>query len=182
MRQHLPRAVTSGTAHPVVSSRRWAGGDGGRGGFTLAEVLVASVIAAVIAGGTMMAFVAADKMMRTRTNPALAEAAAYGQQTMERYRNKIRCGPAEIPDLPDWFDTVTCAPTANLPTTWTNDPITTQVGNTGSESISKLGGLKRCYQVVQNKKCGTGDPLVADCYSLEARVCWDNDAVCPCPP
>lgn len=178
-------------------------------GFTLAEVLIAAVIAAVIAGGTMMAFIVANNMMRTRTNPAHAEAAAYGQQTAENFRNMISCGSTwfRCPDTDQ--DPLTYTPLAacctaagqdpattclrcsrkpadgtyldGMPTTWTNDPIpiVAELRDPGTESITTLGGVERCYQVVPRVNCVAGAG-VPDCYELQVRVCWDNDVNCPC--
>ncbi|MBI2495741.1 MAG: prepilin-type N-terminal cleavage/methylation domain-containing protein [Candidatus Omnitrophica bacterium] len=145
---------------------------GGRGragkaaGFSLVEVLVASVIGTVVVGGSMMAFVAASRMMQTQNTPAFAEAAGYAQQTLEKYRNMIAC------DSP-WFNPATCAP---LPlNTWTEDSLPLP-GSGGTESFLS-SGVKRCYQVTPQDCDGTGG--VGDCLKVEAQVCW-NGASCSC--
>ena len=74
-------------------------------GVTLAEVLVSAVVVAVLAGGTLLAFVSAVRI--SQRVPSTVEATSYAQQTLERYRNLIACDSA-------WFNPATCLP-AGLP-------------------------------------------------------------------
>ena len=139
----------------------------GIGGFSLLEVLVASVITLVVVVGTAAAFVTAARMTRAQSNTGNIEAAGYARETVERFRNMIAC------DSP-WFDPATCAPTS-IPAGWQPDPLP---GAAGSESILATGML-RCYRVTQQDCDGVGG--VGDCLAVEARVCWNNDlANCPC--
>lgn len=145
-------------------------------GFTLVEVLVSSVIASVIAGGTLMAFVTAMRINHAHSNPAMAEASGFAQQTLESLRNNVAADSA-------WFST-----TAG--TGWNTDALP---GGGGSESIqSKGAGAKRCYRVTKEDCDGDtlvdGDPdpgppptTERDCYAVSAHVCWDNLAGCQCP-
>ena len=74
-------------------------------GFTMTEVLIASVIVSVVTVGGLMARVSASQIMRSQRSTSFAEASGYAQQTAERFHNSIACGegnPAE------WFDAVTC--------------------------------------------------------------------------
>ncbi|MBI3330930.1 MAG: prepilin-type N-terminal cleavage/methylation domain-containing protein [Candidatus Omnitrophica bacterium] len=137
-------------------------------GFTLAEVLVASVITAVVAGGTATAFVAAARMTRAQSNPGTAEASVYARQTAERFRNRMAC------DDP-WFDAA-CQPT-NIPSGWNADPLPSPTA-AGSESVLKTGA-RRCYRITP-QECD-GAPPSGDCLGVEVRVCWNNDFTnCPC--
>jgi len=131
----------------------------------LSEVLIASLIVALIAAGTMMAFVAAARMTRAQSNPGVSEATGYVRETAEKFRNYIAC-------TPPWFDTA-CAPT--LPGGWQADPL--PVGG-GSNSILSTPS-RRCYQVTPQDCDGVGG--VGDCFAIEVRMCWNNDFTnCPC--
>ena len=136
----------------------------GERGFTILEVMIASVIAGVVAAGTLMSFVAAGRMMDVRNNMSTVEATTLGQDSMEHFRNHIACQPP-------WFD-VNC--TYIWPAGWFLDPF---IGGGGSESI--LGAAaRRCYQVTSND-CGTGIPN--SCFIVDVRVCWTGDLVGACP-
>ena len=127
-------------------------------GLTLIEVLASAVIASVVAGGTMMAFITAARIQALQTNPHLAEADGLAEQTAERLRNLVAA------DL-------------TLPTGgWQSDPIS----GGGTESISAMGAVRR-YRITPSD-CD-GDGIVAgggeqDCYAVNVRVCWDGT---PCP-
>lgn len=153
----------------AMKSVRWW--EGTRCGFTMVEILAAAVVAAVIAGGSMLAFVAASRMMRLGDTPAVAEASGYAQQTIERFRNMIAC------DSP-WFLAGTCAPRPNppnldgMPTGWVADPLPAAAAG-DTESILNFGA-RRCYRVAP-RVCATTD----DCFEIEVKVCW-NTSPCPC--
>ena len=140
---------------------------GGADGFSLVEVIIASLIASVVAVGTMSAFVAASQMTRAQSHVGTVEAVGYARQTAERFRNMIAC------DSP-WFNPATCAPT-NIPSGWQTDPLP---GAAGSESILATG-MKRCYRVTQQDCDGVGG--AGDCLGVEVVVCWNNDPACVCP-
>jgi len=141
-------------------------------GFTLLEVLVASVIAAVIAGGTMMAFVTAARIGSQQSNPMMAEASGYAQQTLERFRNRVA---ANSP----W-------PASEADGVWRTDALPAAGG---TESMLNIGGVvaRRCYRVTPEDCDGDGlraDPVTPgeqDCYAVDAKVCWRDLAGCPCP-
>ena len=140
-------------------------------GFTLAEVLVASVITAVVAGGTATAFVAAARMTRAQSNPGTAEASVYARETAERFRNRMACDGG-------WFTAdAACTPTPAIPVSWTADPLPSPTA-AGSESVLKTGA-RRCYRITP-AECD-GVPPSGDCLGVEVRVCWNNDFTnCPC--
>ena len=142
-------------------------------GFTLTEVLVAALVGAVVTWGTASAFLAAARMMQTQNNSALAEAASYAQQTLERKRNMIAC------DAP-WFNPATCAPT--LPIGWQDDAFRDADGNPyagGTESILNRGAQRR-YCVTPANCDGVPDPPgEGDCFRVEVRVCWAGGTPCP---
>ena len=137
-------------------------------GFSLMEVIMASVIATVFTGGTMAAFVTAARITRAQGNTGTLEAAGYARETVERFRSMVAC------DSP-WFDAA-CNPTGIPgPGVWVSDPLPVAAG---SESLL-ASGMKRCYQVTQ-QDCDE-DLVPGDCLAIETRVCWNNDFVnCPC--
>ena len=133
----------------------------GGAGFAMVEVLVASLVASVVAGGTMMAFVAAARMMRTQDNPKLAEANNCAAQTIERFRNHVAADDTWLND--------------QVALGWQADALTDAVSGCGggTESIQTLGTAKRCYRVSPSPACGP------QCYQLDVKVCWGPTA-CPC--
>ncbi len=143
-----------------------------RRGFTLIEVMIASVITSLVAAGTFMAFVAAARMNREQNNPQAAEAAGYAQQTIERFRSLIACSPADIPASP-WFDP-NC--NATLPVGWQNDALPPGGPGAGSESLLNTPNPLRRYCVTAADCDGVGG--VGDCYSIQVKVCWKG-IVCP---
>ncbi len=162
---------------------------GGRGGFTLVEVLAASAIGAVVTGGTLMAFVTAARLTAERDDPSIVEASGFAQQTIERFRNRIAC------DDVVWFD-ASCQPLdipgriQSAPGAWTPDPFVNSGGGNyplGSLSILDVDGdgaydaaARRCYRAWQ-VDCD-GDGTDGDCYAFEAQVCWRDATGCTCPP
>jgi Tfp pilus assembly protein PilV len=147
-----------------------------KGGVTLVEILIALLALAMIGIGTMAAFVAAARMMHFQTNPQLAEAAGYAQETTERFRNMIACS---LPGDPNpWFTSgPTCVATAAMPTALTTDPLPA-AAISGTESILK-DPARRCYRLTP-ADCD-GDGTNGDCYQMEAHVCWRDLTGCPCP-
>ena len=134
----------------------------GWGGFTLIEVMVASAISAVVAGGTMMAFVTAARMVRAQNSPGMAEASGFAQQTLERLRNRVAAD--------DTFFTAQAGPT------WWDDPLPVPGAGTNSESILWEVPTSRKYRVTAEDCDGVvaGPP---DCYAVAVKVCW-NGAAC----
>ena len=168
--------VTLGAQESWVSSRpmgRRARRGPVRGGFTLAEVLVGALIGAVIAGGTMAAFVTAARLMRAQSNPDITEVTSMAEQTLESRRNFIGC------DSP-WFDPTTCTPAGGLPTTWQDAPLVDGQGQpyppSSPQSILADPTLQRRYCVTPQDCDGNG--ATGDCFSVQAKVCW-NGTACP---
>ena len=58
-------------------------------GLTLVEVVVAAVIGALVAGGTLMAFVMAQQL--TQIASTQVESVYHAQQTVDRFRTRIAC-------------------------------------------------------------------------------------------
>ena len=131
-------------------------------GFTLIEVIIASLITSVVAAGTFMAFVAAARMTRVQNNPQNAEAADYAQQTIERFRSNIACSPP-------WFD-ASCNFIGQAK--WQDDLLP---GNAGTDSIvnTPTPGRRYCVKPAPLVDCAAGD-----CYSIQVKVCW-NGTACP---
>jgi len=154
-----------------VTHRRLAGAQS-EGGFTMVEVLVASVLASVVAGGTMMAFITAARISHEQSSPSIAEAGGYAQETVERFRNRVAASQAQDPAFGDnWLTTTAGAG-------WTNDPLPPPASG-GTESILGMGtGAKRCYRLTAADCDGVPGN---DCYALEVKVCWKDLTGCPCP-
>lgn len=133
-------------------------------GFTLIEVMAASAIAAVVASGTMMAFVAAARMSRAPYTYASAEASGYAQQTLEQFRNEVATDSTFL--------------SSKAGATWWTHALP-PAGST--ESILNMGGVpaRRCYRVTAEDCDGVGG--AGDCYAMQAKVCWRSLAGCPCP-
>ena len=142
----------------------------GERGMSLLEVLVASVIAAVVAGGTAVSFAAAARMMYAPGNSRTVEAIGYARETAERFRTRVACDGV-------WFAAdAACAPTAALTGAWTPDSLPAP---TPGVELLLATGARRCYQVTPQDCDGDGD--VGDCLAIQVHVCWDNDfANCPC--
>lgn len=148
-------------------------------GFTLVEVLAASLIASVVAGGTLMAFATAARISRQQSSTAAAEATGYAQRYLEGIRNKVTQDLSTVPPDPTktWLG-------LNASSTWIDAPITdaewfSETG--GNDSIRQMG-VKRCYRVTNEVHCHqTTGP---DCYAVNVAVCWDKldqPRPCPCP-
>ena len=121
-------------------------------GVTLLEVTVSAALAALIAGGTMTAFVTALNISR-RTS-STDEAAHLAQQTIERFRNLTAC------DAGQWFSAAGCA--SSLPVGWQSDPVPPPPP--GSVPMT------RDYQVTE-ADCD-GDGTSGDCLMVQTRVNW----------
>ena len=118
----------------------------------MTEVLAASLITALLAGGVIMSFLAA---VRISERPAAAvEAASYAEQTLERYRNMVAC------DNSTWF-TPACAPKLGLPL---NDPDVIAGG-----PLQALGATRN-YTVTPDD-CD-GDGTLGDCFKVTVNVHW----------
>ena len=131
-------------------------------GFTMVEMLASSLIAAVVTGGTFMAFVTAARIHRIANTPSLVEATILAQETLERHRNEVFVGS-----------------TLFSRNTWQSENPTS---NGGSESILTMNGVqaKRCYRVIPEDCDGIGG--TGDCYAVQVKVCWNDLTGCPsCP-
>lgn len=120
-------------------------------GHSLAEVLIASVIMAVLAGGMMLSFLAAVRVSQ-RASTSIEES-SYAQQTLERYRNMIACGA-------EWFDASCKAKVSGLPES-AADPL----------PAGALYGGSREYTVTREDCDGVGGP--GDCLKVVAQVTWE---------
>lgn len=138
-------------------------------GYTLLEVMVASIITSVAAAGTMAAIVAAARMTRQQNHAGTAEASWYAQDTAESLRNMISCQSA-------WFDPATCAP-VGVPGGWVAHALPAPPGGQADQSILDAPA-RRCYRVTPVDMGGTAGN---EYYQLDVRMCWNNDlADCPC--
>lgn len=144
-----------------------------KNGFTFIELLASSVIVAVTAGGTLMAFVAAARMMTGRENPTLLEAAGYAQQMVEGMRNRVATDDLFLTTAPPiWINAALAPPPSNFP-----DP-----PSPGTNSIYTTSPLvKRCYRITQVDCDGlSGTPEA--CPEVQSQVCWGDDLTgCSCP-
>ena len=128
-------------------------------GVTMMELLTASVIAAFLAGGTMIAFLAASKL--TRQAPVDVEAVSFAQQTLEGLRNRIACNDA-------WFDPSTpqCDPD---PTVLTGSP---QPDGLPASALRDTYNGTRTYTVTP-EDCD-GDGTAGDCFKVKVTVSWNR--------
>ena len=126
-------------------------------GITLLEILIAAVIAAVVVGGTMTAFLSATTVSEVSSEEV--GSAAYAQQTIERFRNKVACRQSTELTTDTWFDNA-CAPAAP-----------SGVVTDGDLSGSGIPGATRQYQVVA-VDCD-GDGTAGDCLQVESKVHWE---------
>jgi len=127
-------------------------------GFTLLEVLAASIVASVVAGGMLMAYMAAARMLPPTSTEDSLEAGEFAQQTLEGIRNHVatddnyfamRAGAG-------WQDDVLPAPSS-------------------SQSILNAGAERR-FCVVAADCDGVGG--TGDCYAVSVKLCWDGTS-CP---
>ena len=116
-------------------------------GASLIEILVGAVIAAVLVGGLMGAFLTAVRI--SARGGGNTEAAALAQQTLERLRNKVACDSG-------WFGGGNCG--ATPPAANSADPL---LGGA-------LNGGTRTYTVTP-ANCGSGP---GDCLKVVAKVSW----------
>lgn len=125
-------------------------------GITLLEILVAAVIAAVVVGGTMTAFLTATKVSKVSAEEA--ESASYAQQTIERFRNLVACRQQGESASNTWFNAA-CQP--ELPA--------------GEQADTLPGGIalqdaSRTYQATA-VDCD-GDGTAGDCLQVTSKVHW----------
>ncbi|MBI4004127.1 MAG: hypothetical protein HY353_03815 [Candidatus Omnitrophica bacterium] len=131
------------------------------------EVVIASLVASIVAGGTLMAFVASARMTTSQDLMTNAEASALAQEAVEQFRNRVTADPGDVM----WWQTQ-AALTAN--DGWVAEPLPATGG-----SESKLNaGAKRCYRVRAADCDGVGG--AGDCYAVQSRVCWNDVSNCPC--
>ncbi len=154
-----------------------------RQGSTMVEVLVASIIGAVMAGGTVAAVVTAARMTRQSDSMASQEANGYAQHLLEELRNRVaaddtffRCAPAAA-----WIngnssttpvDTMQSGCTGNMPQ-FLLPP------NTSENSIQTRypGTVRRCYRILPAQCDGVGPST--DCFRVNVQMCWGGGS-CPC--
>ncbi len=122
-------------------------------GVTLIEILAASLIGALLAGGSLIAFTASALM--TRESVTMVEASDYAVQTIEAYRNRIACDDV-------WFD----ASCNLLPQAWAPDAPAFPAGQSALQPFF----FDRQYQVVPLDCDGVGG--TGDCYQVDVRLRW----------
>ena len=127
-------------------------------GFTLMEIVAASVIGALVAGGTMTAFVMAVKFSQKASSRT--EATQLAQQTLEKFRDRVACRGSGQTQGDAWYD---AACNADAPLGSTSDPIP------GSSVLPQFNGA-RTYSVVPWDCDGDGMP--GDCMKVVTKVTW----------
>ena len=131
-----------------------------RQGMTLVEIVTASVLAALLVGGTMMAFVSATKGVHHSSGRG--EATFLALQTLEGYRNQVACRQGAETQSQAWFN---AACQADAP-----------VGNNAEAlpmdaDLAKFPNASRQYQITP-RDCD-GDSIVGDCLQMTVKVHWD---------
>ena len=144
-------------------------------GFTLIEVLASSLIASVVVGGTLMAFVTAARIGHAMDPRQQAEAALFGQETLERLRNRVGTDDPTFNPANPLFPSP-----ASVVSNWQEDPLLDAQGNLLPGSPDSILGVdgrqaKRCYRMIKENCAG----VVGDCYAVQVKVCW-NGTLCPC--
>lgn len=137
-------------------------------GQTLAELVVATAIVAIVLVGTMSAVVAAARMGSRQNGPLYASAASYAQYSLEAMRNQVAKDPTTLQSNKWFFDRLKTAPQA-----WVN-------WNDGDDlrvDPPTGGTLKRKY-LVQPLNCD-GIAGADDCYAVTVKVCWNDAVNCP---
>lgn len=138
--------------------RQWRNGSPG---FTLMEVLVATVIISASMWATMTALTTAADIQQRHDGPTFAEANGYALQHIEEVRNMANADDA-------WFATQKAQG-------WQTDVTFLPAG--GSESIEQPGAPAVRKFCVWEANCdGVGGP--EDCYGISVKVCWGASA-CP---
>ena len=134
-------------------------------GFTFIELMVASLITSVVAGGTFMALATAARLSVAQSSPAIGEAMGFAQESVERPRNHVAA------DDMGWF--------TSRVGSWQDDALSATP--TGSESINQppVKQAERRYCVVPADCDGVGP--TDDCYRVEVRVCWNGTTISNCP-
>lgn len=133
-------------------------------GVTLIEILLASIIVAFIAGGTLMAFLLASRISQSVSSTI--DPSSLVQQTLEKFRNKIACrrsgesGPRRTPPGDTWYDS-SCD--ADPPTGSPSDPLP------AGTPLLQLGGA-RSYTVTPLDCDGVGG--VGDCLQVRVKLTW----------
>lgn len=130
--------------------------------FTLVEIIIASLITAVVVGGTMAAFIAAARMTHAQNGPLYAEAMNCAQQKLERFRNRVA---QDDPFLQ-----------ANAGLGWQIDNGVDDLTDCGSGSESLQTRAPQRRFCVRGEDCDGAPGL--DCFAVLVRVCWDGTA-CP---
>jgi len=121
-------------------------------GFNLVEIIAASVIGALLAGGAMTAFVMSVKTSQQASGKT--EAVQLAQQTIEKFRNQIACNSS-------WFKPTDCEP-GTLPSN-EGDPLP-------PTSVLPMFGGSRNYTVTEEDCDGVGGP--GDCLKVTTTVTW----------
>lgn len=123
---------------------------------SLVEVLAGAVIGAVVAGGTMTAFVTALRIAEPpRVN---VEAIQMLQQTMERQRNRIACDDG-------WFNTATCRADFAPSRAFTPDPTSPLLRGPNN----RFSGPMPVAEMKAKQLDCSGDG-VPDCMQVTVRV------------
>lgn len=121
-------------------------------GLSLIEIIAASVVGALLAGGTMTAFVMGLKT--SQQSLSTAQATQLAQQTLERFRDKIACQNGR------WYND-SCAPT--LPSGAVDDDLPP------GSALATFDGSRK--YTVTKEDCD-GDGTVGDCLQVVSRVTW----------
>ena len=141
----------------------------GCSGFTLLEIIAASLIATIVAAGTLSAYVTAARMQQQGGGPGHAEATALSQQLLEAMRNQV----AE--------DSMFFLPPANggaLGAGWQQGNTVVTLPAPGSSESILNRPARWCYRL------DLADPAcISNCLvQVQTKVCWNDLTACPCPP
>jgi prepilin-type N-terminal cleavage/methylation domain-containing protein len=127
-------------------------------GFSLVEVLVASVLAAVVAAGTMASFVTSARITRWHNATTMSEAGGHSLELLEQFRNVVGADATG-----DFFKD-------NAGAGWLPIPIGTIKGTTSALSVTHQAATRE-YKVTAIDCDGVGG--TGDCYALSVKTDWE---------
>lgn len=127
------------------------------------EILMASILAAVIAAGMMASLIAANRITHKHNASTMAEAGGQTQQLIEAVRTQVGA---------DVTGQLLAAGTGG----WTGFVFG---GDKGQELQLAVSGQAPVGQYRVDPADCDGVNGVGDCYTISVRACWDDSDACP---
>ncbi len=135
-------------------------------GFSLVEIVVASLLVSVVAAGTMASFIAAARISQDINATTMTEGGGRARQVLESLRNSVGAGSPVFTGGDTGWVTIPTTGDISLPAGTSTSPL----------SINTQSSVNQYRMVPQD--CD-GDGLVdAACYTVSVRQCWDGSTNC----